>query len=319
MADLALTGLASGRRHRVDRRPAHGDRAPRSTARSSSRQTSVTAHQTDLKDDHRPSSTRSRPRPPPCATSATWKPTQTVESSDATKVGVDACSAAPASAATRSRSPARLLRPARLRLHARARRRHAHAHGADPTRPATQGHDRRRRQRDRRRRRRRDQRATTARPVYAAVVKDGGDGALVLSARKTGASSDFTVDTSASRRRRAHRGRRLRARGARRSTRSYTLDGDAPAAARETNVVENAIPGLRAHAQGRHAEPGRSITVGAPRSTTTRSRRRSRPSSTPTTRSSPSTRGELDREERRRPPRRRADLPAGPAVRRHRA
>ena len=33
-------------------------------------------------------------------------------------------------------------------------------------------------------------------PVYAAVIKDGADERLVFSARKTGASSDFTVDTS---------------------------------------------------------------------------------------------------------------------------
>ena len=32
--------------------------------------------------------------------------------------------------------------------------------------------------------------------MYAAVVKDGADERLVFSARKTGASSDFTVDTS---------------------------------------------------------------------------------------------------------------------------
>ena len=38
---------------------------------------------------------------------------------------------------------------------------------------------------------------TRASPVYAAVIKDGGHERLVLSARKTGENSDFTVDTSA--------------------------------------------------------------------------------------------------------------------------
>ena len=110
------------------------------------------------------------------------------------------CSAAPASAATRSRS----TKLASSAQHGFTFTPNATAGSLDALlrrRPARhrrqQGHDRRRRERDRRRRRDRGQRQRGL-----AGLRRGGQGRPATSgssspSRKTGESSDFTVDTSA--------------------------------------------------------------------------------------------------------------------------
>ena len=87
--------------------------------------------------------------------------------------------------------------------------------------------------------------AKTNGPVVAAVVKNGlGQDRLVLSARKTGSLSDFTVTTSVLSEDTAYRTPDLSKLDA-----SYSLDG-APAASSPSNVLENAIPGLRITLKG---------------------------------------------------------------------
>jgi flagellar hook-associated protein 2 len=89
-------------------------------------------------------------------------------------------------------------------------------------------------------------------PVYAAVIKEtDGTERLILSARKTGEHSDFTVDASG-----------LGAGGALTEVpayervgkaalnASYTLDGEAQPRDSESNIVENAIPGVRLTLKG---------------------------------------------------------------------
>jgi flagellar hook-associated protein 2 len=88
--------------------------------------------------------------------------------------------------------------------------------------------------------------AKTSGPVVAAVVKnDLGQDRLVLSARKTGSDSDFTVTTGG-----------VLAADSTYNTAdlstlnaSWTLDGVAQAPS-QTNVLENAIPGLRVTLKG---------------------------------------------------------------------
>jgi flagellar hook-associated protein 2 len=100
-------------------------------------------------------------------------------------------------------------------------------------------------------------------PVYAAVIKEaGGAERLVLSARKTGEKSNFTVDASA-----------LGAGGALAEesayerigkatlNASYTLNGEADPRDSESNVVENAVAGVRITLKG--------VTNGAESITTT--------------------------------------------------
>jgi flagellar hook-associated protein 2 len=99
-------------------------------------------------------------------------------------------------------------------------------------------------------------------PVYAAVVKDGADERLVLSARKTGENSDFTVDTA------ALAGGQMAEVGAYARTgtvlnASYTLDGEASPRSSESNVIENAIPGVRLTLKGITSSPV-SVTTAAP-------------------------------------------------------
>ena len=91
-------------------------------------------------------------------------------------------------------------------------------------------------------------------PVYAAVVKDGADERLVFSARKTGASSDFTVDTSALAGGQmaelptySRTGTTLNA--------EYILDGEASPRTSESNIIENAIPGVRLTLKGISTSP----------------------------------------------------------------
>ena len=99
-------------------------------------------------------------------------------------------------------------------------------------------------------------------PVYAAVVKDGADERLVFSARKTGENSNFTVDTSALAGGQmtevpayARTGTALNA--------SYTLDGEASPRSSESNVIENAIPGVRLTLKGITSSPV-SVNTAAP-------------------------------------------------------
>jgi flagellar hook-associated protein 2 len=93
--------------------------------------------------------------------------------------------------------------------------------------------------------------ATSAGPVVAAVVKNGaGEERLVLSSRKTGSDSDFTVTAP----------------GVLTADPSYTtpdvtkldalysLDGGAPTTSK-TNVLENLLPGLRVTLKGVTAAP----------------------------------------------------------------
>ena len=122
-------------------------------------------------------------------------------------------------------------------------------------------------------------------PVYAAVIKDGTDERLVLSARKTGESSNFTVDASALAGRPARRGARY-ARTATRSTPTYMLDGYARPRGLGDQHHRERDPRRAADAQGRHREPA-SINTSQPRSTRGDHEEGHRPSSTPTTPSSP--------------------------------
>jgi flagellar hook-associated protein 2 len=96
-------------------------------------------------------------------------------------------------------------------------------------------------------------------PVYAAVVNDGTNDRLVFSARKTGASSDFTVDASGLQASQLtedttykHVGTSLNA--------SYTLDDETTPRTSETNTIDSAIPGVRLTLKGITTSPA-SITT----------------------------------------------------------
>jgi flagellar hook-associated protein 2 len=96
-------------------------------------------------------------------------------------------------------------------------------------------------------------------PVVAAVVKNAlGEDRLVLSSRKTGSESDFTVTA----------GTVLTEDPAYATAdpslldASYSLDGN-PAVTSQSNVLENAIPGLRITLKGVTAAPA-TVSVGPP-------------------------------------------------------
>jgi flagellar hook-associated protein 2 len=98
-------------------------------------------------------------------------------------------------------------------------------------------------------------------PVYAAVVDDNGTDKLVLSARKTGQSSDFTVDASAlsagamtEDAAYARTGSALNA--------VYRLDDDTTDRTSETNTLTNAIPGETVTLKGVTSSPV-SVTTNA--------------------------------------------------------
>ena len=100
-------------------------------------------------------------------------------------------------------------------------------------------------------------------PVYAAVIKEsGGAERIILSARKTGEHSNFSVDTSA-----MGAGSSLtevpayERVGAAVLNASYILDGEALPRESESNIIENAIPGVRLTLKG--------VTSGAESVTTT--------------------------------------------------
>jgi flagellar hook-associated protein 2 len=92
-------------------------------------------------------------------------------------------------------------------------------------------------------------------PVYAAVIKDGSEDRIVLSARKTGENSNFSInsaamgagssmveDTDYSR-----TGTTLNA--------SFKLDDEVTARTSESNIIENAIPGVRLTLKGVTSSP----------------------------------------------------------------
>ena len=98
-------------------------------------------------------------------------------------------------------------------------------------------------------------------PVYAAVINDNGVDKLVLSARKTGQSSDFTVDTS------ALTGGQMAEDAAYSRTGTtlnavYRLDDDTTDRTSESNTLTNAIPGETLTLKGVTSSPV-SITTNA--------------------------------------------------------
>jgi flagellar hook-associated protein 2 len=100
--------------------------------------------------------------------------------------------------------------------------------------------------------------AKTGGPVVAAVVKNSaGEDRLVLSARKTGSNSDFTVTAGVLSEDSAYATADLSALNA-----SYTVDGVAQPPS-QTNVLENAIPGLRVTLKGVTTAPA-TVSVSEP-------------------------------------------------------
>lgn len=95
-------------------------------------------------------------------------------------------------------------------------------------------------------------------PVYAAVVKNAaGEERLVLSARSTGEGSRFTVTSPTFTADTAYES------PAGSLNALYRLDGATMPAESETNVLDNAIPGLRLTLKGVTTAPA-SVTVAAP-------------------------------------------------------
>jgi flagellar hook-associated protein 2 len=101
-------------------------------------------------------------------------------------------------------------------------------------------------------------------PVYAAAITDPttGQQRLVLSARKTGQSSDFSVDTTGLAAGQltedssyARTGSILNA--------LYKVDGAATDASSESNVLDNAVPGLRITLKGVTSSPATVTTTAA--------------------------------------------------------
>jgi len=97
--------------------------------------------------------------------------------------------------------------------------------------------------------------ASTSAPVYAAVVKDDdGTDRLVMSARATGQSSDFTVDDTALTAGQIAEDSDYARTGASLNA-QYKIDGDTTDRSSETNTVDNAIPGLRLTLSGITTSP----------------------------------------------------------------
>jgi flagellar hook-associated protein 2 len=99
-------------------------------------------------------------------------------------------------------------------------------------------------------------------PVYAAVVNDGTNDRLVFSARKTGASSDFTVDSSGLAGGQLVEDATYKRTGTTLNA-SYTLDGEASPRTSETNVITNAIPGVQLTLKGITSSPASVNTTAA--------------------------------------------------------
>src|SRR4051812_41607539 len=103
--------------------------------------------------------------------------------------------------------------------------------------------------------------ANESAPVYAAVVKEGTVEKLVLSSRKTGRNSDFTVD-SANLPGRLGEDTDYQRIGATLDA-SYWLDDETIARSSESNVVENAVPGVRLTLKGITSSPVSVTTTAA--------------------------------------------------------
>ena len=103
--------------------------------------------------------------------------------------------------------------------------------------------------------------ANEAAPVYAAVVKNNGVDTLVFSSRKTGEHSDFTVDTSG-----LAAGTQMAAdtnydRTGPNLNASIFMDGSSTELNPESNVVENAIPGVKLTLKGISSSPVSVVTT----------------------------------------------------------
>jgi flagellar hook-associated protein 2 len=93
-------------------------------------------------------------------------------------------------------------------------------------------------------------------PVYAAVIKDASNNErIVLSARKTGQNSDFTLDSSAMGAGSSLAEDATYSRTGTTLNASYTLDDEVTPRTSETNIVENAVPGVRLTLKGITASP----------------------------------------------------------------
>jgi len=98
--------------------------------------------------------------------------------------------------------------------------------------------------------------ANEAAPVYAAVIKDASNNErIVLSARKTGQSSDFTLDTSAMGAGSSLAEDATYTRTGSTLNASYRVDDDVAPRTSESNIIENAIPGVRLTLKGVTASP----------------------------------------------------------------
>jgi flagellar hook-associated protein 2 len=98
-------------------------------------------------------------------------------------------------------------------------------------------------------------------PVYAAVVKDAnGADQIVFSSRKTGAGSDFTVDTSGLANNQLKKDAAFDRTGTTLNA-QYRLDGGAVVSS-ETNVIDNMLPGVRVTLKGVTTSPV-SVTTSA--------------------------------------------------------
>jgi flagellar hook-associated protein 2 len=93
-------------------------------------------------------------------------------------------------------------------------------------------------------------------PVYAAVIKDASNNErIVLSARKTGVSSNFTVDSSAMGAGSSLAEDPTYARTGTTLNAAYRLDDDPTVRTSESNIVDNAIPGVRLTLKGMTSTP----------------------------------------------------------------
>jgi flagellar hook-associated protein 2 len=99
-------------------------------------------------------------------------------------------------------------------------------------------------------------------PVYAAVINDGTNDRLVFSSRKTGASSDFTVDTSGLAGGQLTEDPTYQRTGTSLNA-SYTLDDETTPRSSESNIITNAIPGVQLTLKGITSSPASINTTSA--------------------------------------------------------
>jgi flagellar hook-associated protein 2 len=101
-------------------------------------------------------------------------------------------------------------------------------------------------------------------PVYAAVIKDASNNQrIVLSARKTGQSSDFTLNPAAMGAGSSLVEDATYSRTGTTLNASFKLDDEAVARTSESNIVDNAIPGVRLTLKGITANPMSVTTTAA--------------------------------------------------------